>query len=84
MQPSRPPLPGAESDRDAAHGHANGKPVSHERHTGKYGSDAHLVFHQEAHEAEPAAKLRELFRPFVIRQVGRVLMLLGAELMAVG
>lgn len=77
MQPTRPSLPGAEAEREAAHRNANGKPVSHERHTGKYGSDAHLVFHQEAHEAEPAAKLRELFRPFVIRQVGRVRMLLG-------
>jgi hypothetical protein len=27
--------------------------------------NAHLVFHQEAHEHEPAVKLRELFRPFI-------------------
>lgn len=76
MQPTRPPLPGAGGSESVTgdgggHRHGHGKVGSHERHTGKYGSDAHLVFHQEAHEAEPAAKLRELFRPFVIRQVGR-------------
>jgi hypothetical protein len=72
MHPTRPPLPGAD-------GHGSpGKGASHERHTGKYGSDAHLVFHQEAHEPEPATRLRELFRPFVIRQVGHTV-LVGAE-----
>jgi hypothetical protein len=35
----------------------------------KYGSDAHFVYHSEAYEPEPAKHFRELFRPFVIRQV---------------
>ncbi|WVQ80108.1 hypothetical protein IAT38_002209 [Cryptococcus sp. DSM 104549] len=56
--PHRPSLPTSTSQSGPGH----------RSHRGKYGTEVHLVFHEEYDEEWKPRRLRELVRPFTVRQ----------------